>query len=738
MTLSLPGILRTLLLAAIAVIWAIGPGTSPGLCREQVLGRQLLEDKNAHWQITADKMVYVHEKHLYVAEGHVMITRNGQVLSAQRGVYNEETGIVQVSGDVRLTTNGDIVSGEMALIDLNNHFGQITNGTIFLRENNVYIRGSSMVRTGADTYLVKECRLTTCDGENPPWSITGDEVKVTVEGYGSVKNAAFRIKGFPVFYLPYAVFPVKTKRQTGFLPPRIGYSNRNGADLEVPFFWAISEQTDVTFYERYMTERGFMQGLEFRYVAENDSKGAFLFDVLRDEIETKDMGDPEAVELSPFDRTNRTRYWFRSRTDQTLFPSLQARIDTDFVSDQDYIKEFQSGLMGFEARPEFDLYGRPVEEVRSPTRRNALRLSADGNDYSLQGLAAYHQRPENPALDDTPQPLAGLNFSLLPTRIPHLPLFMNLQTDYGYVWRDAGVRGHSLSLEPGISYPLFVGRYLELETSAGYTWNAQWVDEDRLDIGHQTRNAYVARARLSTVLERTFDLTWREYTGLKHKIRPSVAYEFRSHRDEDRFRPWFEPVDDQGDLNRVILSVENILDSRKDDVEGNILYEQWGTFTLSQPYDLDEVRRDHEPWREKQPFEPLVAELNAFPFPWLDVFAETHWDHDRSDFSYTDISAGLTVDRLGGGRDRFALEYQYEEDESQFLGYRIHLNLAAGFSVGTALRREMELDHTLDSAYWVDYQAQCWGLRLSAGSLDGVDSVSLTFHLLGLGNVGDL
>ncbi len=738
MTTSLSGLLRTFLPAAVASLLAIALWAAPGLCQEERLGRHLLEDKNAHWQITADKMTYVSEKHLYVSEGNVTISRNGQVISARRGVYNEQTGIVQVYGDVRLTTNGDIVSGEMALLDLKNHFGQITNGTIFLRESNVYVHGTSMVRTGANTYVVKECRLTTCDGENPDWSITGEEVKVTVEGYGSVKNAAFRIKGFPVFYLPYALFPVKTKRQTGFLPPRLGYSNQNGADLEVPFFWAISEQADATFYERYMTERGFMQGLEFRYVAENDSRGTFLFDILRDEIEKKDPGDPDYVELSPFERTNRTRYWFRSRTDQTLSPGLQARIDTDFVSDQDYIKEFQGGLMGFDTRPEFEEYGRPVEETRSPTRRSAFRLSADRDQYSLQGLAAYHQRPENPAFDDTPQPVAGANFSLLPRQLPHLPIFMNFSTDYGYVWRDAGVRGHRLSMDPEVSYPLFIGRHLELETSAGYTHVTQWVDRDQRGIGSQSRNAYFTRARLSTVLEKTFDFHWREYTGLKHKIRPSITHDFRSHRHEDRFRPWFEPVDAEGDINHITLSVENILDSRKDDEEGNILYEQWGTFTLSQPYDLDEARRNDEPWREKQPFEPLVAELNAFPFPWLDVDAETHWDHDRDGFTFADIRAELSIDRLGGRKDRFALEYQYEEDESRFIGYRVNLNLPAGFSVGTALRRELEQDHTLDSAYWVDYRSQCWGLRLSAGSLDGVDSVSLTFHLLGLGNVGDL
>ena len=39
-------------------------------------------------------------------------------------------------------------------------------------------------------------------------------------------------------------------------------------DVEVPFFWAISEQADATFYERFMGKRGFMQGFELRYLTD--------------------------------------------------------------------------------------------------------------------------------------------------------------------------------------------------------------------------------------------------------------------------------------------------------------------------------------------------------------------------------------------------------------------------------------------------------------------------------------
>ena len=256
--LSLAGILFLALVVDVA--WAL----------ESSFRDRFEGDPNAKWQITAKKMSYDRDEGLYVAEGDVVITRAGQVLKANEARYNEKTGMVEAIGEVVLETNGDILKAEKALFDLNSQAGRITRGRIFLRENHYYIHGEDMEKTGPQTYVVKGCHLTTCDGDRPDWSITGSEVEVTVEGYGTVKNAVFRIRDRPAFYLPYARFPVKTKRQSGFLPPSMGYSSRNGAEVEIPFFWALSDQMDATFYEHYMVDRGLMQGLEYRYIAEGD------------------------------------------------------------------------------------------------------------------------------------------------------------------------------------------------------------------------------------------------------------------------------------------------------------------------------------------------------------------------------------------------------------------------------------------------------------------------------------
>ncbi len=687
------------------------------------------------WKITARTVSYRQREGIYDAEGDVVISRGPEALYAQKASYNMKTGIAEVEGDVRMESGGDILTGEKGVFDFKNQTGKIINGSLFLKDNHFYVKGHLMERLDRDTYLVKDCHLTTCDGENPVWSITGSEVKVTVEGYGTVRHAAFRARNVPVLYVPYMLFPAKTKRQTGLLPPTVGHSSRNGADVEIPFFWAISDQTDATFYQRYMSKRGYMQGLEFRYASDEESKGTFLFDILSDD-EDKDLNDPDDVALSPYSRTNQTRYWLRGRADQDLPYGLVTRLDADYVSDQDYLNEFESGGFGFESRPDLiEESGRPVEEKRSPIRTSALRVSRDAEDYSLQALGSYYQLPGNPIRNETAEPLGGLFFSLLPVGIKGIPAFFTLESDYDYVWREDGQKGHRFSLSPEVRLPLDFGRYVKFEPSVRYTLNQQQFGFTQGDSDSQSLKAYEASARMSTSLDRIFDLDFRGAKRLKHKIRPTLKYTFREFLDKDDQSPWFEPVAEEGDANLVTLSIENFLDARLEDGNGNVSYRQWGKFTLSQGYNVEEKRLDHQSDRDREPFEPLNFEMTLSPFSALDFFAEAEWDHYDQEITFLDVSLELKVDRSGNRKDRFSLDYQYDADNKKSINLWFDVNLAYGLSAGSSLKRDLNLNESISNQYWVQYQRQCWGVKIVAEDENEETSVMLVFQLLGLGDV---
>ena len=145
--------------------------------------------------------------------------------------------------------------------------------------------------------------------------------------------------------------------------------------------------------------------------------------------------------------------------DQDLPLDLVARLDMDYVSDQDYLREFEVTLPGFTAMANLeDGFDRPVQEKRSPTRRSALRLSHDDESYSIQGISTYYEQVENPAVKNlTPEPLAGLNYTLLQEQIQGLPIFFNVGSSYDYVYRDEGAQGPQPLRCPGGEFSLLVG-----------------------------------------------------------------------------------------------------------------------------------------------------------------------------------------------------------------------------------------------------------------------------------------
>ncbi|HAO22133.1 MAG TPA: LPS-assembly protein LptD, partial [Desulfobacteraceae bacterium] len=171
-------------------------------------------------------------------------------------------------------------------------------------------------------------------------------MKITPGSYGFVKHSALWVRDIPVAYIPFLIFPVNLKRQSGLLAPEMGHSDRKGIEYTQPFYWAIDDSSDATVYYQYMEKRGNKIGLEYRYVLNEHAKGLIMLDVLNDR--QTDIGSPESVEKwgyagDAYSRPNSDRYWFRMKHDQPLPLGFFGRVDLDIVSDQDYLNEFKDG-----------------------------------------------------------------------------------------------------------------------------------------------------------------------------------------------------------------------------------------------------------------------------------------------------------------------------------------------------------------------------------------------------------
>ncbi|MEM0944190.1 MAG: LPS assembly protein LptD, partial [Pseudomonadota bacterium] len=79
------------------------------------------------------------------------------------------------------------------------------------------------------------------------------------------ENAWFDVLGLPIFWTPYFRHPDPTvDRASGFLTPSFKQSTNYGYGLQVPYYWVIDDQTDVTITPFFLTEEGAIGSLEFR------------------------------------------------------------------------------------------------------------------------------------------------------------------------------------------------------------------------------------------------------------------------------------------------------------------------------------------------------------------------------------------------------------------------------------------------------------------------------------------
>ena len=157
--------------------------------------------------------------------GNVAVTKEGRSLTADRIQFNQRAREAFAKGNVRLKSGDDLLSGQQMRLNLDTETGTLTDGTVFLSKNHLYLSGQKIQKTGPQTYAADRVRITACDGPDPDWELTGRRLKVTVEGYGYASHTALWAGKVPVLYSPFLVFPVKLKRQSGLLMPEFGYSS---------------------------------------------------------------------------------------------------------------------------------------------------------------------------------------------------------------------------------------------------------------------------------------------------------------------------------------------------------------------------------------------------------------------------------------------------------------------------------------------------------------------------------
>ncbi|MCD6388351.1 MAG: LPS assembly protein LptD, partial [Desulfobulbaceae bacterium] len=489
-------------------------------------------------------------------------------------------------------------------------------------------------------------------------------------------------------------------------------------------------------YPGFMSKRGMVAGLEFRYVSDYGSKGAFAANYLQDTL--KDDHDDDFKDDGYF-RTEKNRYWLRGMMDHDFGDELIARLDLDLVSDRDYLQEFDKSIIGFNASTErFEkMFDRGFMEQTVPFRESRLQLAKTWPTVFLGGeFIGVDDLHDKDRQDTELQTLPRIFFdgSL---DIPATPVSLLWDSQYDYFWREEGVGAHRLDVNPRLVSSLPFGRrLLEGTVSTGFHYTMYEVEDngssslDWPDDKSPDRTAWDFNVNLGTTVAREFGLHLGSASWLDHAVRPQISYEYLEVSD-DQDHPDFDSVDTLDSINQVNYEIRNdfLVGGTGDD--GNDFIRYIGYFNVEQFYDIKEERRDLEgPDDEHQPFSDITFTLDVFPVPsWETKYVTTYNVYGEG------VTSHDLLNRYTSSRgDSFALDYRYEKySDIDELNASFRTRLTDTLFLEGDLIQSLEENQTVESSIGLTYQPNCWAVKIMASHTPDDDQVVVVFSIVGFG-----
>lgn len=720
------------------------------------------------WQITADKISRFVNPPSVIAEGNVVLVRQGLLSAGQMGakVVPESGGevkpltitgdwirldpvanLVKVRGHAVLDSEEEHITADLADMDIDRQLGHLQRATIYFPKRSLYLAGEEVQKTGEMTYHLQDGWMTKCDpvnGKAPPWSFAWSQADITLEGFAHFKHTTFRVKDMPVVYTPYFAFSTGTKRKTGFLLPELSSSSRDGSGVLVPFFVNLSPSLDVTLYGGGLTERGPQTGAELRYVRDEASRGAMAVSALNDQHIDSEGDDFRSDGVL---RTTRDRYWLRGKVDQGFANNINAKLDIDLVSDQDYLAEYTDSVIGYKGSSKafVNEFGRGFEAESTYARANtgqvtklwpAMSLAGEirtindptetdstGHPWSLPALAFAGSRPLLPGKRSATH---GLGASLAATDL-------TWASDYVYNWQEGGVGGQRLDLHPILKAPLLFVPFLESTAAVGlrqtmYQVENNGTSQDDLGSGNLSRTLSEGELATSTILMRDFDMGGSYLKRLTHMVRPGLKYTYVPAASQEDL-PLLDGTDRIDPQNLITYELRN---------DFNVLGASsaawnFGYVHVSQAYDIREERRDPELIRERRPFTDVTFDSGLQLVPQMTLTYQTLWDVHGD--GATNYQLGANYDTLRGDRLRLAHRYDVATLVNQ-LNLDLSVRLTTTLQAQALVNHSLETRETSEAALRILYEPSCWGVALQAATTpDDAYRFTMMFSLEGIGKV---
>ena len=688
------------------------------------------------WRLRAEKIVYDAANRTYTCEGRVEVVQADRRLTADRVVISETTKVATLQGKVVIVAGEDILSGETGSFNLATRMGEMQGARLFMRRNHFHVDGQLIRKTGEQSYYAEGVNITTCDADRPIWSFATDRLTVVREGTAKVQGATFRLAGVPVLYVPWTLLPVNKERQSGFLVPNLAFHRTSGSLMEFPFYWAITNHMDATFFQTVITSRGYLQSLEFRYRGYSDAGGTIRGSYLYDRQDTA---------------PTHNRYWIAGMINQPLGDAWQIRGTVDRVSDVDYLKDFNFGYIGWQ-RYSRDLlrdYGRDLEAEDVQTRVSNLVMSGTYPWGNVTAYGRFYQRLRY--IDPLPyQRLPGVSLGTVSLPVGNLPLRLAMDSSYTYFYQNQGQKGDRLDFHPQLLCQLQPVPALSLDSRVGFRETVFRLDQHVPNGPSGTylgRQLYDLKVSMASHWSKDYGRNGERQEYFRHLLRPEVTYWNMPRYDAMRYPP-FDPFDlgwrdranrnlpiregddPLGGVNAVTYGFSSHLLKREQTGQGlaSVRDVLWFRFTQSTFFTSTNMALDGSTLPQRR-FSDFLGEMEFYPSRRITMgFTGGVSPYDEG-FNRANVKL-VFFDRQ---REKYLnINYLYIKNYANQINITTYLDLLPSVKTWLTSSYTLLTDRKLEKQYGIILQRQCWGVAVSYTSRPDDQRFGVSLILPGL------
>jgi LPS-assembly protein len=467
--------------------------------------------------VTALREEVIGKGDVIIYSGDVRMTYADITLIGDRATFNKATNDVLIEGNVFFEQQGQSVTAERIEFNLETKRGTLFQSTAFTDRTPdgtvLVVDAERTDKMGEESYILEDAHLTACQEPVPKWSFTARRARIKINDRAVMYNPIFRIKNFPILYLPYLSLSISKKdRSSGFLLPTSGSSNIKGRTFHGAYYQTLGRSADILLRGDIFSKRGLGFGFDFRARPDENSRLAFGSFIVKDRI----LGPKRDTFGNPLPDQGGSSFY--ADAVQYFNNGFVAVADVNITSN-------------FAFR---QIFAENVQQAISPEERSQLYVNKNWHAYSFN-VSLYEQSIS--LREDTikTRTLPSLELNKRSERIAEaIPIYFSFESAIEGMKRTVARGNTSTFRSPNVSqrFDFFPNFILPLKPIGGFTFTPS--------LG--LRSTFYSDSLNPVTREVTGQNLYRHYADISVDIRPPAMARIFRHRDgSPKFKHIIEP-----------------------------------------------------------------------------------------------------------------------------------------------------------------------------------------------------